>query len=182
MRKFVEKAREKWEVYRKFLMDMIWPTFLHCKFRNSLVRDNANINNMGASDYIPVSQVEQGDAADAPPPQPLPTQSVGAAVLEETLTELNVQIRRSSIWVYYMLLVQVVCIAVLPTILYDFNNYFLHRLFHSGTPAYSCSSSTCSSAFWVSLEYKIREGHLFAFTLVTQLDFTVSRGLLYFTL
>lgn len=64
---------------------------------------------MGA-DYIPVSQVEQGDAADAPPPQPTP-QTNNVAVLDEAITELNVQIRRSSIWVYYMLLVQVVCIA-----------------------------------------------------------------------
>jgi hypothetical protein len=58
---------------------------------------------MGA-DYTPVSQVEQGDAADAPPSQPVTPQDS----LAETLTEVQLQIKRSSMWVYYMLAVQVV--------------------------------------------------------------------------
>jgi len=81
---------------------------------------------MGA-DYIPVSQVEQGDAADAPP-QPASPSPQATAVLEETLTELNLQIRRSSIWVYYMLLVQVIVSFWYPSLFLFFVNLFFSFL------------------------------------------------------
>lgn len=61
---------------------------------------------MGA-DYIPVSQVEQGDAADAPPQAPA-TENTTEVSVDDALTQLKVQIRWSSMWVNYMLAVQVV--------------------------------------------------------------------------
>lgn len=68
---------------------------------------------MGA-DYIPVSQVEQGDAADAPPETTTPVQSVE---VEDAVAQLNAQIKWSSMWVNYMLAVQVVCLFIIDSII-----------------------------------------------------------------
>jgi len=68
---------------------------------------------MGA-DYIPVSQVEQGDAAEAPPQTPVVTPTAEEAV-EDALTQLKVQIRWSSMWVNYMLAVQVLASFWFPS-------------------------------------------------------------------
>jgi len=77
---------------------------------------------MGATEYIPVSQVEQGDAAEAPPPEIPTTPTSTEAAVEDALAQLKIQIRWSSMWVNYMLAVQVLASFWFPSNLLFFVN------------------------------------------------------------
>jgi len=80
---------------------------------------------MGATEYIPVSQVEQGDASEAPPEIPT-TPITPEAAVEDALAQLKVQIRWSSMWVNYMLAVQVLASFWFPSNLLFFVNLFFN--------------------------------------------------------
>lgn len=76
---------------------------------------------MGA-DYIPVSQVEQGDAADAPPEENnTPVQIVD---VEDVVAQLKAQVKWSSMWVNYMLAVQMLASFWFPSLLFIVNLVF----------------------------------------------------------
>lgn len=60
---------------------------------------------MGA-DYVPLQQEE---SVESPAPVNIESNVASVEALQETMTEMQIQIRRSSMWVYYMITVQVVC-------------------------------------------------------------------------
>jgi sensor histidine kinase YesM len=65
---------------------------------------------MGA-DYLPVSQQGEPEAPASPSPV-APSQTDANQALENlqgTLNEMQMQIKRSSMWVYYMIVIQIVC-------------------------------------------------------------------------